>query len=79
MLWLGRARAKALYTRQVEQAFAYDSSGIDVLVVPTTPTHSAIEKVLADPLHKNSVLGRVFSLCQCKVLDLYSFRSTEKH
>jgi allophanate hydrolase len=50
-------QAKALYTRQAERVFAYSSSGIDVLVVPTAPTHWTIEEVLADPIRKNTVLG----------------------
>lgn len=50
-------QAKALYTRQAESVFAYSASGIDVLVVPTSPTHWTIEEVLADPIKKNSHLG----------------------
>lgn len=61
-------QAKALYTRQAEQVFAYAASGIDVLVVPTAPTHWTIEEVLADPIKKNSVLGE-FTHCG-NVLDL---------
>ncbi|KAL8753652.1 MAG: hypothetical protein Q9199_004899 [Rusavskia elegans] len=61
-------QAKALYTRQAEKVFAYSSSGIDVVVVPTAPTHWTVEEVLADPIAKNSALG-VFSHC-ANVLDL---------
>jgi len=61
-------QAKALYTRQAEQVFSYSASGIDVLVVPTAPTHWTIEEVLADPIRKNSVLGE-FTHCG-NVLDL---------
>jgi allophanate hydrolase len=61
-------QAKTLYTRQAEQVFAYTASGIDVLVVPTAPTHWTIEEVLADPIKKNSVLGE-FTHCG-NVLDL---------
>ena len=61
-------QAKALYTRQAEKVFAYSSSGIDVLVVPTAPMHWTVEEVLADPLAKNSILGE-FAHCG-NVLDL---------
>ncbi|KAH5284192.1 hypothetical protein HBI70_054820 [Parastagonospora nodorum] len=61
-------QAKALYTRQAEQVFAYAGSGVDVIVVPTTPTHWKIEEVLADPIKKNSILGE-FTHCG-NVLDL---------
>ncbi|KAI4109103.1 MAG: hypothetical protein LQ339_001908 [Xanthoria mediterranea] len=61
-------QAKALYTRQAERVFAYSSSGVDVVVVPTAPMHWTVEEVLADPLAKNSALG-VFSHC-ANVLDL---------
>lgn len=50
-------QAKALYTKQVEKVFAYSSSGVDVVVVPTAPAHWTVEEVLADPIAKNSVLG----------------------
>jgi allophanate hydrolase len=61
-------QAKALYTRQAEQVFAYSATGIDVLVVPTAPTHWTIEEVLADPIRTNSILGE-FTHCG-NVLDL---------
>jgi Asp-tRNA(Asn)/Glu-tRNA(Gln) amidotransferase A subunit family amidase len=61
-------QAKALYTRQAEQVFAYSKEGVDVIVVPTTPTHWTIEEVLADPIKKNSILGE-FTHCG-NVLDL---------
>jgi allophanate hydrolase len=61
-------QAKALYTRQAEQVFAYSAAGVDVVVVPTVPTHWTIEEVLADPIKKNSVLGE-FTHCG-NVLDL---------
>ncbi|KAF2263694.1 amidase signature enzyme [Lojkania enalia] len=61
-------QAKALYTRQAEQVFSYSATGIDVLVVPTAPTHWTIEEVLADPIKKNSYLGE-FTHCG-NVLDL---------
>lgn len=66
-------QAKALYTRQAEKTFAYDGSGIDVLVVPTAPTHWTVEEVLADPIATNSVLGEfshfgnVLDLCAVAV------------
>lgn len=50
-------QAKALYTRKVEEVFEYSSKGVDVVVVPTAPTHWRIEEVLGDPIGKNSVLG----------------------
>lgn len=61
-------QAKALYTRQADQVFAYSAEGVDVIVVPSTPTHWTIEEVLADPIKKNSVLGE-FTHCG-NVLDL---------
>jgi allophanate hydrolase len=61
-------QAKALYTRQAEQVFAYSAAGVDVVVVPTTPTHWTVEEVLADPIRSNSVLGE-FTHCG-NVLDL---------
>jgi allophanate hydrolase len=61
-------QAKALYTRQAENVFAYSASGVDVLVVPTTPTHWRIDQVLADPIKKNSVLGEFTHFAN--VLDL---------
>lgn len=61
-------QAKALYTRQAEQVFAYSAKGVDVVVVPTAPTHWTIEEVLTDPIRKNSVLGE-FTHCG-NVLDL---------
>ncbi|KAJ5061981.1 amidase signature domain-containing protein [Bipolaris maydis] len=61
-------QAKALYTRQAEDVFAYSAHGIDVLVVPTTPTHWRIDEVLQDPIRKNSALGE-FTHCG-NVLDL---------
>ncbi|KAK4695748.1 allophanate hydrolase, partial [Lecanoromycetidae sp. Uapishka_2] len=66
-------QAKALYTRQSEKVFAYSSSGVDVVVVPTAPTHWTVEEVLADPIAKNSVLGEfthfgnVLDLCAVAV------------
>jgi allophanate hydrolase len=50
-------QAKALYTRQVEEVFGYTAEGVDVVIVPTAPTHWKIEEVLADPIKKNSHLG----------------------
>ena len=66
-------QAKAIYTRQAERIFAYNSSGVDVVVVPTAPTHWTVEEVLADPIEKNSVLGEfthfgnVLDLCAVAV------------
>jgi allophanate hydrolase len=52
-------QAKALYTRQAEMVFSIGSGakGVDVVVVPTAPTHWKIEQVLSDPIKKNSFLG----------------------
>jgi len=61
-------QAKALYTRQAESVFAQSAAGVDVVVVPTAPTHWTIAEVLEDPIAKNSVLGE-FSHC-ANVLDL---------
>ncbi|KAL8647246.1 MAG: hypothetical protein Q9226_006512 [Calogaya cf. arnoldii] len=61
-------QAKARYTRQAEIVFAYSSSGVDVVVVPTAPMHWTVDQVLADPIAKNSALG-AFSHC-ANVLDL---------
>ena len=44
------------------------TAGVDVVVVPTAPTHWTTEEVLADPIKKNSVLGE-FTHCG-NVLDL---------
>ncbi|KAH7380690.1 amidase signature domain-containing protein [Pyrenochaeta sp. MPI-SDFR-AT-0127] len=66
-------QAKATYTRQAEQVFAYSAAGVDVIVVPTTPTHWRIDEVLSDPIQKNSVLGEfthfgnVLDLCAVAV------------
>jgi allophanate hydrolase len=50
-------QAKALYTREAERVFAYSGTGVDVVVVPTAPTHWKTSEVLADPIIKNSYLG----------------------
>ncbi|KAL8730681.1 MAG: hypothetical protein Q9166_003873 [cf. Caloplaca sp. 2 TL-2023] len=66
-------QAKALYTRLVEKVFAYSSSGVDVIVVPTAPTHFTVEEVLADPIARNSAFGEfthfgnVLDLCAVAV------------
>ncbi|KAL8837683.1 MAG: hypothetical protein Q9170_002444 [Blastenia crenularia] len=66
-------QAKALYTRRAERVFAYGSSGVDVVVVPTAPAHFTVEEVLADPVAMNSVLGEfthfgnVLDLCAVAV------------
>lgn len=66
-------QAKAVYTRKAEKTFAYDASGIDILAVPTAPTHWTVEEVLADPIATNSVLGEfshfgnVLDLCAVAV------------
>lgn len=61
-------QAKASYTRQAEKVFEYSAAGVDVVVVPTAPTHWTVEEVLADPIATNSLLGE-FTHCG-NVLDL---------
>ena len=61
-------QAKALLTRQAEQVFENRPQGVDVLVVPTAPTHWTVEEVLESPVERNSVLGE-FTHCG-NVLDL---------
>lgn len=58
-------QAKALLTRQAERVF---DNAVDVLVVPTAPTHWTVEEVLEKPIERNSVLGE-FTHCG-NVLDL---------
>jgi allophanate hydrolase len=66
-------QAKALFIRQAEKVFEYSAKGVDVVVVPTAPTHWKIEQVLADPIKKNSALGEfthfgnVLDLCAVAV------------
>ncbi|KAH7927087.1 amidase signature enzyme [Leucogyrophana mollusca] len=50
-------QAKALYTRQAEKIFAPGPKGIDVLVVPSAPTHWSVDEVLASPVATSSSLG----------------------
>lgn len=57
-------QAKALYTREAETVFGYNAAGVDVIVVPTTPTHWTTEQVLADPIVKNSILGVSFDFIE---------------
>lgn len=61
-------QAKALLTRQAEQVFENGPQGVDVLVVPTAPTHWTVEEVLESPIERNSILGE-FTHCG-NVLDL---------
>ncbi|KAK7537613.1 amidase signature domain-containing protein [Phyllosticta citricarpa] len=61
-------QAKELYTRQAAQVFSQGSSGVDLVVTPTAPIHWTIEEILADPIHKNSILGE-YTHC-ANVLDL---------
>lgn len=66
-------QAKALYIRHAENVFAYSGTGVDVVVVPTAPTHWTVEEVLADPIATNSLLGEfthfgnVLDLCAVAV------------
>jgi Asp-tRNA(Asn)/Glu-tRNA(Gln) amidotransferase A subunit family amidase len=57
-------QAKAQYTRDAENVFGYSGEGVDVVIVPTAPTHWKTEQVLADPIKKNSILGVSYTL-QC--------------
>ena len=50
-------QAKALYTRQAEKVFEYSATGVDVVVVPTAPTHWTVQEVMANPIVSNSTLG----------------------
>ena len=61
-------QAKALYTRQVEKVFEYSSTGVDVVVVPTAPTHWTVDEVSQDPMTTNTVLGEFSHFAN--VLDL---------
>ena len=58
-------QAKALLTRRAERVFG---NGVDVLVVPTAPTHWTVDEVLDKPIERNSLLGE-FTHCG-NVLDL---------
>ena len=66
-------QAKALHTRQAEKVFEYSAAGVDVVVVPTAPTHWTIAEVLASPIASNSLLGEfthfgnVLDLCAVAV------------
>lgn len=66
-------QVKALYTRQAEKVFEYSTAGVDVVIVPTAPTHWTVEEVLADPIARNSMLGEfthfgnVLDLCAVAV------------
>ena len=61
-------QAKARLTRQAEKVFENSLQGVDVVVVPTAPTHWTVEEVLERPVERNSVLGE-FTHCG-NVLDL---------
>ena len=64
---------KAILTRQAEQVFEKSLHGVDVLIVPTAPTHWTVEEVLEDPVRRNSMLGEfthfgnVLDLCAVSV------------
>lgn len=52
-------QAKALYTRQATMQFTSATrEGVDVVVVPTAPSHPTISEMLADPIVRNSQLGQ---------------------
>ena len=49
---------QAALTAQVRNTvFCQAASGVDVLVVPTAPTHFTVAEVAADPVRRNSLLG----------------------
>ncbi|OIW33648.1 amidase signature enzyme [Coniochaeta ligniaria NRRL 30616] len=51
-------QAQARLTALVRNAvFAAGEGGVDVVVVPTAPTHFTIEEMEADPIKRNSFLG----------------------
>jgi Asp-tRNA(Asn)/Glu-tRNA(Gln) amidotransferase A subunit family amidase len=62
-------QAQRRYTARVHNdVFTQAAHGVDILVVPTAPTHWTIDEVKADPIAKNSALG-IFTHCG-NVLDL---------
>ncbi|PKS13151.1 hypothetical protein jhhlp_000493 [Lomentospora prolificans] len=62
-------QAQRRYTAQAHnEIFTQAASGVDIVVVPTAPTHWTIDEVKADPIAKNSALG-IFTHCG-NVLDL---------
>jgi Asp-tRNA(Asn)/Glu-tRNA(Gln) amidotransferase A subunit family amidase len=62
-------QAQRRYTVLVHnEVFTQDTGGVDVVVLPTAPTHWTIDEVKGDPIVKNSALG-VFTHCS-NVLDL---------
>ncbi len=61
-------QAKALLTRRAELVFENGARGVDVVVVPTAPTHWTVDEVLERPVERNSILGE-FTHCG-NVLDL---------
>ena len=66
-------QTKALLTRQAEKVFEQSTRGVDVLIVPTAPTHWTVNEVLQEPIARNSVLGEfthsgnVLDLCAVAV------------
>jgi len=62
-------QAQRRYTALVHnEVFSQGASGVDVVILPTAPTHWTIDEVKGDPIVKNSALG-VFTHCG-NVLDL---------
>jgi Asp-tRNA(Asn)/Glu-tRNA(Gln) amidotransferase A subunit family amidase len=62
-------QAQALYTAQVRNdVFTAEARGVDVLVVPTAPTHFTVEEIREEPIKRNSILG-TFTHCG-NMLDL---------
>jgi allophanate hydrolase len=62
-------QAQVRYTAKVHNdVFTQEARGVDVVVVPTAPTHWTMDEVKADPIKKNSILG-TFTHCG-NVLDL---------
>ena len=55
---LGGLPPKLCIRGRLRVFFAYGGEGVDVVVVPTTPTHWTVEEMLGDPTIKNIILGK---------------------
>ena len=64
-------QAKVLYTRQAEKVFEYSATGVDVVVVPTAPTHWTVQEVLANPIASNSTLGEFTVSTSLRIDSIY--------
>lgn len=54
-LEMGKYHNVYSYTRAAERTFSYNA--LEILLVPTAPTHYTTTSVLADPIATNSALG----------------------